>query len=140
MTVIAYVYKDAALTEPFDDASDEWFAEAVNGASGKGSFYVGTPTDTNKLQATSDPGVDPIEIDISDSSPGSGVEGSHMRLAVSEAALSSATPGAALSLGATINGGADKAVRVWFQWDNSTGSGDDTDISFSINQRAEYAI
>lgn len=140
MTVIANVYKDAALTEAFDDASDTFNAQAVDGGSGTGSFWVGTPTATNRIQATSDPGVDPIEVSFDDSSPGSGVEESHMRLAVTEEDLATATPGAALGLGTTITGGAANAVRVWYQWDNSTGGGESTEMRMQVTARSESAI
>ena len=130
MTIIANVYKDAALTEAFDDATDFAFAQAVNGSSGDGSFWVGTPTATNKLEAASDPGVDPIEIAIADGSPGGGVEATHIKLALTEAGLDTATGGAALSLGAQILGGAGNAVRVWYRWTNSTGGGESTEITF----------
>jgi hypothetical protein len=132
MALIDYVYLDAGLTDQFDDAVDNIFAGAVNGSSGTGVFYIGSPIATDVLQADSAPGVDPLTVDIVDQAPGSGVEASHWRLAVSEAGLLAATPGAQLSLGATINGGSGNAVPVWYQWDNSSGSGSFTDILLNI--------
>jgi len=140
MTVIANVYKDAALTEAFDDAVDTFSAQAVDGSFGTGSFWVGTPTATNQIQATSDPGVDPIEVSFDDSAPGSGVEESHMRLALTEGGLAGATPGATLGLGTTILGGSGNAVRVWFRWDNSTGGGESTEMRMQLTARNEAAI
>lgn len=139
MTEIAYVYKDAGLTELFDDAVDTLDAQAVNGASGYGVFYVGSPDEDIKIQATSDPGIDPIEISIDDASPGSGVEDTHIKLSLSSD-FSGSTGGASLSLGATINGGVGNAVPVYYQWSNSIGAGTYTEISLGIVARDEYAI
>ena len=50
MTEIAYVFNDAGLTDPFDDATDTLDAQAVNGASGYGVFYVGSADDTIKFR------------------------------------------------------------------------------------------
>ena len=51
MALIDHVYNDAGLTDQFDDASDTLGAQAVNGSSGDGVFYVGDPDDTIKIQA-----------------------------------------------------------------------------------------
>ncbi|MCB1726534.1 MAG: hypothetical protein KDI22_03810 [Gammaproteobacteria bacterium] len=140
MSLIDHVYNDAGLTDQFDDATDTLGAQAINGQSGVGVFYVGTPNAANQIEAASDPGVDPITVSIVDAAPASGVEASHIRLAVSQGALSGATPGASLSLGETILGGAGNAVAVWYQWDNSVGSGEYTEMSLSIVSRIETAI
>lgn len=139
MTEIAYVFNDAGLTDPFDDATDTLDAQAVNGASGYGVFYVGSADDTIKIQATSDPGIDPITISISDASPVSGVEDTHIKLSLSTD-FSGSTAGASLSLGATINGGVANAVPVYYQWSNSVGAGIYTEMSLGIVARDEYAI
>lgn len=141
MTLIAHVYLDESLTDQFDDASDLLEAAAVDGTdSADGVFWVGDPDDTIKLQASSDPGVDPIAVSIVDASPGGGVEASHIKLAATQALLDSATGGATLNLPATINGGTAGAQPVWYRWSNSTGDGISTEISLSIVARSEVAI
>lgn len=137
MAAIDHVYKDAGLTEQFDSATDTLGAQALNGSSGDGVFYVGTPTTGNVIQAASDPGVDPIEVTPADAAGGSGVEASHIKLALSSAGLASAVGGAALSLGPTINGGAANAVAVHYRWTNSVGTGTYTEISLEITARVE---
>jgi len=137
MTVIAHVFKDAALQQAFDDASDTIGGSAVNGASYDGVFYVGSTDDQVTIQAESDPGVDPLQVSINDQNVGSGIEASHVKLATSQAGLSGATGGAALSLGTSIPGGVANAVPVWYRWTNSTGAGSDTDIQFVITARVE---
>lgn len=140
MALVPYVYKDAALTQQFDDAIDQLGAEALNGSSGDGSLYYGSPNAAIKIQADSDPGVDPINVSIVDASPGSGVEAAHIRLALSQAGLAGATPGAPVSLGDTVLGGVANAVRLWWRWDNSIGGADNIEISLSIVPVAEVAV
>lgn len=140
MALIDHIYKDAALTEQFDDASDTLDAFAVNGSSGDGVFYVGDPDDTIKIQASSDPGVDPITVSITDSGTGTGVDELDIKLAVSSAGLDSATGGASLNLGATILGGVANAVAVHYRWSNSVGGSTYTEISLEVTARDESAI
>ena len=64
MAAIDHVYLDASLTTQFDDATHTLDLEAVDSSSADGSFYVGTPTSGNKVEAASDPGVDPIVCSI----------------------------------------------------------------------------
>lgn len=136
MAAIPHVYLDSGLTTQFND-STPLTLQAVNGSAATGSVYVGTPTSGNQIQAASDPGTDQITMSIVDSSAGSGVEAAHIKLALSEAGLDSATGGAALNLGATISHGTP--VRVWYRWTNSTGSGTSTEISLQLSARVESA-
>ena len=132
MADVPYVFRDAALTEPFDPVDGGIGAWSKQGDTAVGVFYVGATDAGFKLQATSNPGVDPIALSIVDSSPGSGVEATAIRLAVSEAGLAAATPGAALNIGDTVLGGAVNAIEVWFDWANSIGGGEYTEISIDI--------
>lgn len=142
MAVIPHIYKDAGLTVTFDDASDTLGASAVNGASADGVFYVGIDDDTLAIQAASNPGVDPLTVSIADAAPGSNVETTHMKLAVSQAALDAAVGGDPLNLGASINGGAVNAVPVWYRWTNSVGGGvaTYTEITLELVERVEVAL
>lgn len=138
MAAVPYVYLDDDLLEQFDSA-DPLAIGAILGSNGVGYFMVGDPDEDMVLEANSDPGIDPITVSIVDSAPGGGVEASHIKLALSEAGLASATAGASLSLGASIDSGAANAVKVWVQWANSTGGVPSTQISLSIvaiNKRA----
>jgi len=141
MALLDYIYNDVNLTDQFDDATDNLIAEAVNGSSGIGVFYIGTPTAGNKLQIADSegtPGVDSITVSIVDSSVGSGVEASHIKLATTQGGLATATGGAALSAAVEIPYGAPQPI--YLQWDNSVGSGSYTEISLSIDPMQEVAI
>lgn len=136
MALIDHVYNDIGLTDQFDDTTDTLDAWALDASTGDGVFYVGTPTAGNHVQATSDPGVDPIVVSIVDSSPGGGVEDTHIKLATSSGALGSAVGGDPLNIGATIVYGTPVAVH--YRWANSTGAS--TEISLSITARTESVI
>ena len=139
MALIEHVYKDAALTQQFDDATDVLGLSAINGSSDDGVFYVGTPTAANKIEAASNPGVDQIDVVITDASPGSGVEASHIKLALTNAGLAGAVGGNPLSLGAVINGGPGGAVQVHYRWENSVGGSVYTEITLDLDARIESA-
>ena len=140
MAQIPYIYKDPGLTQPFDDAVDTLGASAVNGGEGDGVFYVGDPRTTIKIQTLTNPGIDQIAVSITDTAPGSDVEATHARLALTQGGLAGATPGASLNLGATINGGVGNGVAVWYRWGNVVGGGSYTDLTFDIPELAESAI
>lgn len=75
-------------------------------------IHLGSNASGKTLQAASDPGFDPILIEIDDSSA-VGITASALRLALSAGGLAAATPGAPLALSATLNSGAGGAVAVW---------------------------
>lgn len=135
MALIDHVYKDAALTEQFDDASDTLDAFALNGADGDGVFYIGEPAAGKVVEAASDPGIDPIVVSILDATPGSGVVAADIKLALSSALLDSAVAGDPLSIGASFVSEPAGAVPVHYRWSNSTGGAPDTDISLQITAR-----
>ena len=130
MADLDYIYHDIALTNQFDDATDFLEAEAPNGDDGDMKFYVGTPNAGKKLVAASDPGVDDIVVSIVDASPGSGVEASHIKLALTQSGLNSASAGASLDIGVEVAYGSPK--EVWYRWSNSVGSDDYTEISLQV--------
>ena len=76
-------------------------------------LYFASPAAGKTLQAASNPGVDAIEITVEDAAVASGVEAAAIRLALSAAGLAAATPGAALSLPATLTSGAANAVAIY---------------------------
>ncbi len=137
MPLIAHVYKDAALTQQFNDSVDVLGASAVNGSFDDGVFYVGTPTAANKIEASSDPGIDTIDVTPNDASPGGGVETTDVKLALTNGGLDAAIGGAALSLGTVINGGAGNAVAVHYRWTNNVGGSVYTEITLDLDARVE---
>lgn len=140
MALIDHVYLDAGLTDQFDDSTDTLDCFAIDGETGDGSFWVGSDDSGIKIQEATDPGVNNLTLTIADSGSGTGVDELDIKLALSQAGLDSAVAGDPLSLGATITGGAGNAVRVWYRWDNSVGSGTYTEISLTLSARVEVVI
>lgn len=138
MALLDYVYKDENLTQQFDDATDFLDVEAVQGSNGFGQVWIGTASSGNKLQADSNPGVDQITVTIDDTSPGSGVEATHIKLALTQVGLGSAVAGDPLDIGLQIDYGTP--VAVFYQWDNSTGQSESTEIRLILDALRETPI
>lgn len=71
------------------------------------------PDAGNTLQAASAPGTDPIQVSVVDAESGSGAASTAIAMALSSAALASATPGAALTVGTTLNSGPAGAIPIY---------------------------
>ena len=103
--------------------------------------YLGSTDDTKKLQDSTNPGTDPIYVTIEDANPGSGPEDTWVKLASTSGGLAGATPGASLSLGATINGGVAGAKPVWIQFANTlSGATSSLDLSIQVSGVKEFAV
>lgn len=145
MAVVDHVFKDANLTQPFDDAVDKLSAFALSGDSGDGGpLYIGIPdasaTPTRKLQENADPGINNLVFDIIDDNPGVEVEAADIQLALTQGGLDSAVPGDPLSLGATINSKPENAVAVYWRITNNVGSGTFTGFGIRLSARVESDI
>ena len=140
MALIDHVYKASNRTLQFDDSTDTLLAQAVNGDDGDGVIYVTPSSATNKIQDSTDPGVNQIVVSIVDTLSGAGdVVAADLKLATSQGNLGSATGGASLNIGATILG-SSPSVEVWYRWANSVGDGEYTNIELEISERIESAI
>jgi len=98
-------------------------------------FYLGSTDATGTVfEAASSPGLDQIVLSIADAAPGSGQPASAIKLATTSGGLASATGGASLNLGTSINSGVAGAKIVWVQFDDSTGTAaTDNNISLAMN-------
>lgn len=103
--------------------------------------WLGAQAASVVYRADSDPGVDPVVVSIVDASGGAGIAATAVRLATSQAGLGSATPGAALSLPATIAGGPAGALAVWVRIDApALAAGAHDDLSLTTNDLLEVSI
>jgi hypothetical protein len=97
--------------------------------------------DAYKVEADSDPGVDQIEISITDSAPSTGHAASAVKLALTEGGLATATGGAALDIGTSVNSGAANAVEVWVRVADAVGSlATSTELGLTTNTLIESAV
>lgn len=128
-------YTDSALTQP--QVGNLIATQRSDGSTGPVKFqlWLGDDDPAFKYQADSDPGVDNVVVSVLDAVPGSGNPDTDVKLAVTEAGLVGATPGAALDLGTTeIVGGSVNAKQVWIQVEDSTGTvGTSTELSVQTN-------
>lgn len=123
-------FADAGLTTPLADLA---VTQVVGGSPADRLVYLGSATAGKKLQASSNPGVDQVQVSVTDGSPGSGLATTAVKLALSSAGLTSATGGAALDVGATILSGTSGAVPVFIRIDTGAGAPQVfTDLSLAV--------
>jgi|PlaIllAssembly_1097288.scaffolds.fasta_scaffold00010_24 hypothetical protein len=128
-------YNDAALTS------------LVNGVVpiGEGTitkvYYFGSTDDTLVLQDAVAPGTDPIYVTIVDANPGSGAEASWVKVATTLSGLDSATPGASVSIGLSVYGGAGNSIPVYVRFVNSlSGTSSSLDLSIKTSTVKEFTF
>lgn len=130
-------FSDAALTTPISTPLVFSQQIGVTAPDDKVVYYGGTTG--YQVKAQSNPGVDQITVSVVDSAGGSGSPASDVKLALTSGGLASATGGAALNLGAVINGGTANAVPVHIRVTNSTATtGLNTDLSLTTNALYQY--
>ncbi|PLX49106.1 MAG: hypothetical protein C0613_08265 [Desulfobulbaceae bacterium] len=109
------LYHDSGLTNPVeagDPLVTEHNADGSTGAVDVQLFF-GSDDDTKNAEADSNPGVDQIELSIVDGDGANGHEPTVMALALSQAGLDAAVPGAPVDLGTSVAGGVAAAIPVW---------------------------
>lgn len=125
-------YHDAALTQEITTGNPLTATQDTAGllAAVDKTIYLGSVTAGNKIQAVSNPGVDPITVSVVDANAGTGAPATEFKLALSSGGLASATAGAALNLSHTINSGVANAVPIYTRRDSVLGTpGTYTDIT-----------
>jgi len=133
-------YTDAGLTTPLAQIgavqTNDGSADAVDRVA-----YLGSPLSGMDFEAESSPGINQITVSIIDSLTGLQIPATALRLALSNGALSSATPGAALNVGTTILSGSSGAVAVHIRVDTSaTAAGLYANLSLATNSTIEAPV
>lgn len=137
MSITMKFYNDPGLTSL---APALTVTRAADGSSSPADrvLYLGSTAVATKFQAASNPGADNITVAPVDSDAGSGVEPSHVRLALSSGGLASATPGAALQVGSQLLSGSGNAVAVHVRMETPLlSSGIYSDLSIMTNSCIE---
>lgn len=126
-------WADAGMTVPLTRLN---FVRDTTPSAVDAVAWFGSPVAGKTLRRQSAPGVDPLQVEIDDAASGSGVQVSNIKLALSSAGLSSATPGAALNLPATINSGT--AIAVYVRLDSSIATvGNYDDVTLQVGDWLE---
>lgn len=140
MTLSLRFYNDPGLTMPAG------LLDAVQAADGAAAavdqvVYLGAPIGGHKFQDAADPGGAQMVVSVVDAATGLQIPATTVRLALSAAALGSATPGAALDVGLTILSGAGHAVPVHVRFDAAAiAAGVYDNISLATSLVAEGAV
>lgn len=129
-------YSDSGLTTEITTVTINQLADGSTGNVDK-VIYLGSTVATSTFEATSDPGVDDIEVSIADSSPGSGVEASNIKLASSSGGLDSAVAGDPLVIGTSLDGGVPNAVPIYIRSDTPALAASSTEITLETNNITE---
>jgi hypothetical protein len=143
MAISFKFYHDSALTSeitalnPLTATQD---TAGILGAVDK-TIYLGSTLTGNQAEATSDPGVDPVEVSIVDANAGTGAPATEFKLALSSGGLATAIAGAALELSATVLSGVANAVPIYTRRDSAIGvAGSFTDITLETNELIETPV
>lgn len=108
-------------------------------------IWFGSDQAGQKVEANSDPGVDQINVALTDADGGNTNPTTRFRLATTQAGLAGAGDGASLDIGTVVNGGAGNAKQVWSRY---TGPANEnagtpityTDLGMQTNQLKQTAI
>lgn len=140
MAITFKVYHDSALTTPV--TSGDPIAGTFNGAGSVDvQLWFGSTTTAVKAQVTSNPGVTPITLTPTDANSGGGEPATAIKLATTQGGLSSATAGAALSIGATVTSGTANAFPFWIRLTNALSTvGTYTDLTLDSPGLTESAV
>jgi len=129
-------FADAGLTIPFAGSLRHFSTQ------GDRLIYFGSPSSGQQLQDSTAPGSANVQVSITDSAGGSGLAAASIKLAGTSGGLTSATGGAALSLGHTVLSGAGNAKPIHMRFDTSAGTvgTDYTDLGLAVLNTIESAV
>ena len=127
-------YSDAALTQAVTSVTAEQHQDGSSDPVVR-EVWLGDPEADFLIQDSTNPGVDDIEVSITDTTPGSGHEATEVKLATSEAGLLTAVAGDPLVIGTSQNSGTAGAVHIWIQIDDATGTeGSATELGLACSE------
>lgn len=142
MAITFKAFHDSALTSEITSGNPMLSTHTVGATDYTDDLiYIGSNASGTKLQAVSDPGVDPVVVSVADAGPGSGAPASEIKLALSSGGLASAVAGASLDLSATLLSGVANAVPVHVRRTSALSTpGAYTDVSLLIDAVEESAV
>jgi O-acetylhomoserine/O-acetylserine sulfhydrylase-like pyridoxal-dependent enzyme len=134
MTISFGFFTDSGLTAPLVGSILHSKLASVASADQDTRLYFGSAAAGTQLQRATNPGVDDIEVEITDSDLGAAPAATAVKLALSQSALSSAVAGDPLSLGTEILSGSANAVEVWIRTTNAlSGVASDSTLGLFID-------
>lgn len=143
MAVSLKFHSDAALTQEVNAGNPIYaLQDAANSLSPvQKQIWLGSPATGTVFKATSNPGVADIVISVTDSNGATGQTAGAVKLATTQAGLSSAVAGASLTVGTTLNSGVSNALSFWVQLDDVAAVvGSYTDLGLTTNALNEDPV
>ena len=143
MAITLKFYHDSALTSEITALNPLTATQDTAGILGPvdKTIYLGSTLTGNQAEATSDPGVDAVEVSIVDANAGTGAPATEFKLALSSGGLATAIAGAALELSATVLSGVANAVPIYTRRDSALAvAGAYTDITLETNELIETPV
>lgn len=141
MAISFAFFNDAGLTSPL--VGNLQVQQASDGSTGPVdiNLFFGSNAVGRKVQAASDPGIDPILLDIVDAAPGSGHEDTEIKLALTQIGLDTASPGASRTLGNELLSEVGNATSIWIRIEDATGViGTSLELSIQMNNVIEVDV
>ena len=125
-------FSDAALTNAYT-------ALSLTATGATFPIYLGSTTTGRKIVSTTTGGN--LSISVSDSATGSGHAATAVKLSTTTGGLAGATPGAALTIAAYVNGGTSGAFSFYAQITDAVGDGAFSDeLSLVLSSAKEQAV
>lgn len=139
MAITFTVFHDSALTSPVTSGAPISLT-ALEGGHVDIQLWFGSASSSVQIQDEASPGSAQITLTPHDSATGSGQPASSVKLALTQGALDSATGGAGLDIGHTVQSGSANAVSFWWRWTPSGSTAAEyTDISLITQNLKETA-
>lgn len=123
------IFTDAGLTSAL--VGNTLFSHNNDGSTGNIDkiLYIGSNTGGAVLETEVNPGVDQINLSITDSNASAGTpKVADLKLALTLLGLDTAVAGAALDVGTTVDGGVVNALPIYIRGSKADGSGTDLQI------------
>ncbi len=129
-------YSDASLTAPVTEASCTTYPTSTL------HLWFGSTTTGVKLQAVTNPGVDPLLLNITDAATGTGHAVSAVKLALTTGGLSTASGGASITLASgQIVGGSANAVDFYMSVTDAVGAiAKSTELGLAVTPWVQSAV
>ena len=128
-------YADAGLTTELASLD---LPQSTGGPAAETVIWFGSIAAGKQARNAADPGTDPIVLSVVDANSGAGLPATAIKLALTYAGLASATPGASVTLGTTLNSGAANKVAVYVRADSGASAPQTfTDLSLQTSTLLE---
>jgi hypothetical protein len=127
------IFHDAAGTSPVTAGNPLTAAPDASSSAAGQQKWIGSTGSGIKHRRKTLPGVNQLQLSVTDANDASGLAVTDVRFALTEAGLTSATWGASLNLGVEILSGVANMVSFWYQVKDSVAAvAQYSDLSISI--------